>query len=85
MWVCGDGKFDWVIVFGMVLFVLCCCLCCDLVLFGFLCDKVLVIVVVLLVDILVCIGNVVYVCDNCFYGLIMLCNYYLVLVRGGWV
>ncbi|TGY33148.1 DNA topoisomerase IB [Stenotrophomonas maltophilia] len=79
----GDGKFDRVIAFGMALPALRRRLRRDLALPGFPRDKVLAIVVALLADTLVRIGNAAYARDNRSYGLTTLRNHHLALVRGG--
>ncbi|WP_411849410.1 DNA topoisomerase IB [Stenotrophomonas sp. LGBM10] len=79
----GDGKFDRVIAFGMALPALRRRLRRDLALPGFPRDKVLAIVVALLADTLVRIGNAAYARDNRSYGLTTLRNHHLALVKGG--
>ncbi|WP_422509987.1 DNA topoisomerase IB [Stenotrophomonas sp. GZD-301] len=79
----GDGKFDRVIAFGMALPALRRRLRRDLALPGFPRNKVLAIVVALLADTLVRIGNAAYARDNRSYGLTTLRNHHLALVKGG--
>ena len=79
----GDGKFDRVIAFGLALPKLRRRLRRDLKLPGFPQDKVLAIVVALLAETLVRVGNPEYARDNRSYGLTTLRNRHLELVRGG--
>lgn len=79
----GDGKFDRVIAFGMALPALRRRLRRDLKLPGFPQDKVLAIVVALLAETLVRVGNPEYARDNRSYGLTTLRNRHLELVKGG--
>ncbi|MFI8717966.1 DNA topoisomerase IB [Stenotrophomonas sp. NPDC077464] len=79
----GDGKFDRVIAFGQALPKLRRRLRRDLKLPGFPQDKVLAIVVALLAETLVRVGNPEYARDNRSYGLTTLRNRHLELVRGG--
>jgi DNA topoisomerase IB len=79
----GDGKFDRVIAFGKALPALRRRLGRDLKLPGFPQDKVLAIVVALLAETLVRIGNPEYARDNRSYGLTTLRNRHLELVSGG--
>lgn len=79
----GDGKFDRVIAFGKALPALRRRLRRDMKLPGFPQDKVLAIVVSLLADTLVRVGNPEYARDNRSYGLTTLRNHHLALVRGG--
>ena len=79
----GDGKFDRVIAFGQALPTLRRRLRRDLKLPGFPQDKVLAIVVALLAETLVRVGNPEYARDNRSYGLTTLRNRHLELVRGG--
>ncbi|WP_313342412.1 DNA topoisomerase IB [Stenotrophomonas sp.] len=79
----GDGKFDRVIAFGKALPALRRRLGRDLKLPGFPQDKVLAIVVALLAETLVRVGNPEYARDNRSYGLTTLRNRHLELVRGG--
>ncbi|WP_145480630.1 DNA topoisomerase IB [Stenotrophomonas rhizophila] len=79
----GDGKFDRVIAFGQALPTLRRRLRRDLKLPGLPQDKVLAIVVALLAETLVRVGNPEYARDNRSYGLTTLRNRHLELVRGG--
>nr|WP_217537849.1 DNA topoisomerase IB [Stenotrophomonas sp. GbtcB23] len=79
----GDGKFDRVIAFGEALPALRRRLRRDLKLPGFPQDKVLAIVVALLAETLVRVGNPEYARDNRSYGLTTLRNRHLELVKGG--
>ena len=79
----GDGKFDRIIAFGTALPTLRRRLRRDLKLPGFPRDKVLAIVVALLAQTLVRVGNEVYARDNRSYGLTTLRNRHLALVKGG--
>ncbi len=79
----GDGKFDRVIAFGQALPALRRRLRRDLKLPGFPQDKVLAIVVALLAETLVRVGNPEYARDNRSYGLTTLRNRHLELVKGG--
>lgn len=79
----GDGKFDRVIAFGMALPALRRRLGRDLKRPGFPQDKVLAIVVALLAETLVRVGNPEYARDNRSYGLTTLRNHHLELARGG--
>lgn len=79
----GDGKFDRVIAFGLALPKLRRRLRRDLKLPGLPQDKVLAIVVALLAETLVRVGNPEYARDNRSYGLTTLRNRHLELVRGG--
>lgn len=79
----GDGKFDRVIAFGEALPKLRRRISRDLKLPGFPQDKVLAIVVALLAETLVRVGNPEYARDNRSYGLTTLRNRHLELVRGG--
>jgi DNA topoisomerase IB len=79
----GDGKFDRVIAFGQALPALRRRLGRDLKLPGFPQDKVLAIVVALLAETLVRVGNTEYARDNRSYGLTTLRNRHLELVKGG--
>ncbi|MGY8563655.1 DNA topoisomerase IB [Paracidovorax citrulli] len=79
----GDGKFDRVIAFGQALPILRRRLRRDLKLPGLPQDKVLAIVVALLAETLVRVGNPEYARDNRSYGLTTLRNRHLELVRGG--
>jgi len=79
----GDGKFDRIIAFGTALPTLRRRLRRDLKLPGFPRDKVLAIVVALLAQTLVRVGNEVYARDNRSYGLTTLRNRHLALVEGG--
>ncbi len=79
----GDGKFDRVIAFGMALPALRRRLRRDLKLPGFPRDKVLAIVVALLAETLVRVGNETYARENRSYGLTTLRNHHLALLGGG--
>lgn len=79
----GDGKFDRIIAFGTALPVLRRRLRRDLKLAGFPRDKVLAIVIALLAQTLVRVGNEVYARDNRSYGLTTLRNRHLALVKDG--
>ena len=79
----GDGKFDRVIAFGEALPALRRRLRRDLKLPGFPRDKVLAIVVALLSETLVRVGNVEYARENRSYGLTTLRNHHLALLKGG--
>ncbi|MGH8036415.1 MAG: DNA topoisomerase IB [Stenotrophomonas sp.] len=79
----GDGKFDRVIAFGKALPALRRRLRRDLKLPGFPQDKVLAIVVALLAETLVRVGNPEYARDNRSYGLTTLRNRHLELASGG--
>jgi DNA topoisomerase-1 len=79
----GDGKFDRVIAFGKALPALRRRLRRDLKLPGFPQDKVLAIVVALLAETLVRVGNPEYARHNRSYGLTTLRNRHLELVKGG--
>ncbi|MBT2767225.1 DNA topoisomerase IB [Stenotrophomonas sp. ISL-67] len=79
----GDGKFDRVIAFGQALPALRRRLRRDLTRPGFPQDKVLAIVVALLAETLVRVGNPEYARDNRSYGLTTLRNRHLELVKGG--
>ena len=79
----GDGKFDRVIAFGQALPALRRRLRRDMKLPGFPQQKVLAIVVALLGETLVRVGNPEYARDNRSYGLTTLRNRHLELVRGG--
>ncbi|WP_421568302.1 DNA topoisomerase IB [Stenotrophomonas sp. PD6] len=79
----GDGKFDRVIAFGQALPALRRRRRRDLKLPGFPQDKVLAIVVALLAETLVRVGNPEYARDNRSYGLTTLRNRHLELVKGG--
>lgn len=79
----GDGKFDRLVAFGRALPRLRRRLRRDLALPGFPRDKVLAIVVSLLAETLVRVGNTEYVRSNRSYGLTTLRNRHLELVRGG--
>jgi DNA topoisomerase I len=79
----GDGKFDRVIAFGQALPALRRRLRRDMKQPGFPQQKVLAIVVALLGETLVRVGNPEYARDNRSYGLTTLRNRHLELVRGG--
>ncbi len=79
----GDGKFDRVIAFGQALPTLRRRLRRDLKLPGYPQDKVLAIVVALLAETLVRVGNPEYARDNRSYGLTTLRNRHLEMVKGG--
>lgn len=79
----GDGKFDRVIAFGKALPALRRRLRRDLKLPGFPRDRVLAVVVALLAETLVRIGNAEYARDNRSYGLTTLRNHHLALLKGG--
>lgn len=79
----GDGKFDRVIAFGKALPQLRRRLRRDLKLSGFPRDKVLAIVVALLSETLVRVGNAAYARENRSYGLTTLRNHHLALLKGG--
>lgn len=79
----GDGKFDRIVAFGKALPRLRRRLRRDLARPGFPRDKVLAIVVALLAETLVRVGNAEYARSNRSYGLTTLRNRHLELVRGG--
>ncbi|MER2177031.1 MAG: DNA topoisomerase IB [Stenotrophomonas maltophilia] len=79
----GDGKFDRVIAFGKALPQLRRRLRRDLKLPGFPRDKVLAIVVALLSETLVRVGNAAYARENRSYGLTTLRNHHLAMLKGG--
>lgn len=79
----GDGKFDRVIAFGKALPQLRRRVACDLKQPGFPRDKVLAIVVALLAETLVRVGNATYARENRSYGLTTLRNHHLALLKGG--
>ncbi|CAD7712317.1 hypothetical protein LMG31884_00350 [Xanthomonas hydrangeae] len=79
----GEGKFERVIAFGQALPKLRRRLRRDLVLPGFPREKVLAIVVALLADTLVRVGNAEYARSNRSYGLTTLRNRHMEFLRGG--
>ncbi|WP_372392532.1 DNA topoisomerase IB [Xanthomonas sp. NCPPB 3582] len=79
----GEGKFERVIAFGTVLPKLRRRLRRDLGLPGFPREKVLAIVVALLADTLVRVGNAEYARSNRSYGLTTLCNRHMEFLKGG--
>jgi len=79
----GDGKFDRIIAFGEALPRLRRNLRRDLKRSGFPREKVLAIVVALLADTLVRVGNETYARENKSFGLTTLRNRHLALVKGG--
>lgn len=79
----GDGKFDRIVTFGAALPSLRRRLRRDLAQPGFPRDKVLAIVVALLADTLVRIGNHRYARDNRSFGLTTLRNRHIAFLRGG--
>ncbi len=79
----GDGKFERVVAFGQALPRLRRRLRRDLALLGFPREKVLAMVVALLADTLVRVGNAEYARSNRSYGLTTLRNRHMAFLRGG--
>ncbi|MBN6150701.1 DNA topoisomerase IB [Xanthomonas sp. AmX2] len=79
----GDGKFERIMAFGKALPRLRACLRRDLALPGYPRDKVLAMVVALMAETLVRVGNAEYARSNRSYGLTTLRNRHLEFLKGG--